>query len=198
MTQAPLMRRVFSRIMPGLAVMIAAAPAWAESAAHGSDQLPQFRAEFFAGQIFWLAISFALFYLLLKHKALPRVDAVQNRRRGLRDTDLAAAAQAHDEARQLIAAYDKALADARAQGQARLQAIMQAAQQEAAAEAKQQQHDLDVRMHEAQARIEALRVQYLGQLRDSAADVAAALVAKLTGMQVKAHGAVDAVSRRAA
>lgn len=176
--------------------LMATPSAWAVEAHGGGDQLPQFKPEFYPGELFWLAISFALLYLLLKNKALPRIASVQAQREDARARDLAEAARANEEAKNLVENYEKSLANARAKAQAQLEAITAAAQKEAIEAAAKQQQAFQAALQESQTRVEAMRTQALAHLRDSAADVAAAIVARLTGMQVKAHSAIDAVRDR--
>ncbi|MGA8412850.1 MAG: F0F1 ATP synthase subunit B', partial [Xanthobacteraceae bacterium] len=71
---------------------------------------PPFNRETFASQLFWLAITFALLYLLMARFALPRVGSIIEARRSKIDSDLAAAAQLKTNAEAAMAAYEKALA----------------------------------------------------------------------------------------
>ncbi len=168
------------------------APAWAEEAAHGGGgKLPQFQAEYFPGQIFWLAVSFVLLYLLLQRLALPRIAATQTARRAQREADLVAAAKANDRAKQIISDYEKSLVTARQQAQAKLTAITQAAQAEAAQRQQAQQQQLQQKLADAERTIAAGRAQALGQVRDAAVDVAQTMVERLTGVSTNAAAVVD-------
>lgn len=192
------MRLIGYLFSAALAVILSAAPAWAEEAGHASDgALPQFRTEFFAGELFWLAISFTALYLLMKHVALPKVAVVQDARALQRQTDLAAAATANDAAKHAITAYEKTLADARAQAQGKLSQMIAQAQQEATATAQKQQRDLDARMAEAQAKIDANLQQALAHVRETAVAATSEILHRLTGTEdagAAAH-AVDKVSQ---
>ncbi len=176
------------------------APAWAEEAAHGGGggKLPQFQAEYFAGQIFWLAVSFVLLYLLLQRVALPRIAATQTARRAQREADLVAAAKANDRAKQIISDYEKSLATARQQAQAKLAAITQTAQAEAAQRQQAQQQQLQQKLADAERTIASGRAQALGQVRDAAVDVAQTMVERLTGVTTNAAAVVDRLRRDAA
>lgn len=176
-----------------------ALPAWAEEAAHGGGgKLPQFREEYFPGQLFWLGVSFLVLYLLLKNVALPRISKTQETRQGQRAADLTAAGAANDKANQIISDYEKSLAAARLQAQKKLTDIVQTAQ----AEAKQQQavqHDqLQEKLHAAEQNIAVMRTQALSQVRDAAIDVAQAMVQRLTGLETNAAGTIDRLQSQSA
>src|SRR5262245_32906470 len=65
-------------------------------------------------QLFWLALSFALLYLLMKRFALPRVGEVIEERRERVERDLAKAEALKAETELALASYERALSDARA------------------------------------------------------------------------------------
>src|ERR1700730_13040158 len=80
--------------------------------------MPQLDVSTFAPQLVWLAISFVVLYLLMSKLGLPRVNAIIEARRKRRDDDLARASEIKAEAEAVIAAYQRTLAEARAQAQA--------------------------------------------------------------------------------
>src|SRR6185437_16624527 len=79
--------------------------------------MPQLDVSTFPTQLFWLLISFVLLYLLMARLGLPRVGHILTQRRGRIDGDLEKAGQMKAEAEAVIAAYERALAEARAQAQ---------------------------------------------------------------------------------
>ena len=168
----------------------------AEHAAGG--QLPQMQPQYFAGQLFWLVVSFILLYALLRAVALPRIERTQGKRNSQRAADLSAAASANDHAKQIIADYEKSLAGARQQAQQKLSAIVQTAQAHAAQQQAQQNKALQEKLAAAEQNIAALRVQALGQVRDAAVDVAQEMVRRLTGIEANAASVIDRLRRDAA
>ena len=84
----------------------------------GHVVFPPFDRETFASQLFWLAITFALLYLLMARFALPRVGSIIEDRRKHIDGDLAEANRHKGESDAAIAAHEKALAEARGRAQA--------------------------------------------------------------------------------
>src|SRR5690349_267057 len=79
--------------------------------------MPQLDLTTFPTQIFWLFVTFVVLYILMAKLALPRIESVVEARRQKIEGDLDRAAQMKAEAEAVIAAYEKALADARHQAQ---------------------------------------------------------------------------------
>src|SRR5260221_4583747 len=75
--------------------------------------MPQLDVSTFPSQIFWLAVFFVVLYLLMARLALPKIEKIIEERRNRVDTDLDKAGQMKTEAEAVIAAYEKALLDAR-------------------------------------------------------------------------------------
>src|SRR5258706_14742255 len=79
--------------------------------------MPQLDISTFTPQLVWLTIWFVVLYLLMAKLALPRIARAMEARRRRREDDLARAAQLKAEADEASAAYQKTLAEARAQAQ---------------------------------------------------------------------------------
>src|ERR1700726_1651418 len=80
--------------------------------------MPQLDISTFTPQLVWLTIWFVVLYLLMAKLAMPRIARAMEARRRRREDDLARAAQLKAEAEAANAAYQKTLAEARAQAQA--------------------------------------------------------------------------------
>src|SRR3954471_20637659 len=80
--------------------------------------MPQLDVETFPSQLFWLAVTFVVLYVLMSWIGLPRLTAVIEARRQRREEDLARAAQLKSEAEAANAAFQRTMAEARAQAQA--------------------------------------------------------------------------------
>jgi len=158
----------------------------AEPTAHteepaGHHAFPPFQAEHFPSQLVWLTISFVLLYVLMSKLALPRIGAIlAERSRVIRD-DLAAAVRLKEQSDAAHAAYDKALADARA----RAQALANATREQQAHEAEATQKRLEAQLHErlaaAEQSIATSRTAAMSNVRTIAADTASAIVERLIG-----------------
>ena len=84
---------------------------------HGGG-FPPFNSHTFASQLIWLAFFFVLLYLLMAKWALPQVARVIDNRQKRIEDDIAEAGKLKTQSDEAVAAYEKALADARARAQA--------------------------------------------------------------------------------
>ncbi len=106
--------------------------------------MPQLCFDWFPNQIFWLVITLVVIFLILSRVALPRIATVLAERRGTISNDIAAAEELKLKAEEAEAAYNQALADARAEAN------------KIVAEAKaEMQAEVDVEMAKADAEIAA-------------------------------------------
>jgi F-type H+-transporting ATPase subunit b len=170
----------------------------AETKAHteapaGHSGFPPFQTEYFPSQVVWLTLTFILLYVLMSRIALPRVGAIiADRSRRVAD-DLKAAQGLKEQSEAANAAYEKALADARA----RAQSIANATRERQAAEAQESQKHLEGELHEklaaAERSIAATRTAAMGNVRTIAADTAAAIVERLIGKPPSAPEVTAAV-----
>lgn len=156
---------------------------------------PPFDVSTFTGQLFWLAISFAVLYWLMSRIALPRVGAILEERSKTiaRDLDQAAAMQATAE--ETAQAYEKALSEARGNAQA----IAQAARDEGAKASDARRHtveaDLAAKLTASEAAIADTKVKAMSNVRGLGSDIAIAIVTKLGGQAPSAAEATEAVDK---
>jgi F-type H+-transporting ATPase subunit b len=158
--------------------LLSACPALAEEASQG---LPQLNPAHFPEQLFWLAVTFALLYVMMRYVALNAVKRTQDTRADVIAADLAAAQAANDEAKALMTKYEKALADARARAQATVNEFARQAAQQASQKQANQRVELVKHLTEAEARIHAARDAALKDIKGTAANLAAAIIEKVTG-----------------
>ena len=155
--------------------------------------MPQLCFEWYGNQIFWLIIALLAIYFVLSRVALPRIAAILAERQGTITNDLATAEDLKNKATEAEAAYDKALADARAEAQkiaaetrAAIQADLDVAIQKADAE-------IAARAVESEKAIAEIRAGAMEAVEAVAKDTAAEIVSVLGG---KADGVADAVTAR--
>ncbi len=146
--------------------------------------MPQLNFHDFPPQLFWLALTFILLYLIMSRVALPRVGNILEERRNRISGDLTTAAQLREETDQAIADYEKALAEARANAHQ----IGRKAREEIAADMERERAAVDAKIAEkmtgAEKRINELKETALGHVEQIAAETAEALVARLLGKPV--------------
>jgi len=143
--------------------------------------MPQLNVPDFAPQLFWLAISFVVLYLLMALLGLPRIGKAIGARRDRVDGDLARAAQVKTEAEAVLAAYQKGLAEARAVAQATLKETSDRLAAQAAERQRELAQRLAQQIEAAEARIAAMKNEALAEVRGIALDVGRAVVEKLIG-----------------
>jgi F-type H+-transporting ATPase subunit b len=155
--------------------------------------MPQLDIATFAPQLIWLAITFILLYLVMAKAGLPRVGNIIAARRQRIDGDLERASQMKSEAEAVMAAYDKALAEARQQAQITLRETSEQLAAQAAERQRKVAEELARETSAAERRIEAAKRETLGSLRDVAIDVTRAAAVKLTGSELDSARAAAAV-----
>lgn len=146
--------------------------------------MPQLDVTTFSPQLFWLAISFIVLLLLMSRLVLPRVGKVLEQREERIGGNLERAEKLKAEADAVLAAYHKAMADARAQAQAALTAAGAEIAANAAAREAEFAKKLADQTAAAEARIKASKAQALAEVRNVAGELAAAMTSKLTGAAV--------------
>lgn len=176
----------------------------AETAAHGAEHaasvgMPQLDFATWPGQIFWLLLIFGALYLVLSRSVLPKIGGVIEDRRDKIADDLDEAGRLKRQSEDAAAAYEKALADARAKAHAIAQETHDAMAAELAAEAKAAEDAFAAKSAAAEDKIRDATEAALANVKVVAVETAAALVEKLTGgapAGAKAAAAVDAVDKR--
>lgn len=160
-------------------------------AAAAAPGMPQLDFSTWGNQIFWLVVTLVIIYMVLSKVALPRIAGILAERQGTITNDVAAAEDLKVKAQEAEAAYDKALADARAEAH------------RIVAEAKAEiQSDLDTAIAKADAEIAAKAAESEKAIAEVRAGAAAAVdeVAKDTAREIVAAmgGSADAKSIDAA
>ncbi|MCK5934558.1 MAG: F0F1 ATP synthase subunit B [Fulvimarina manganoxydans] len=166
--------------------------------AHGSEGheagFPPMNPEFFPSQILWLAITFGIFYWLLKNTIVPRIGGILENRRDRIALDLEAAERAKSDADEAQAAYEQELAEARERAHKIGQDARDSARTEAEAERKKLDADLDKRLEEAQARIAETKANAMREVDGIATEVTEAILKDAIGIEVSRDEAAAAVS----
>lgn len=157
----------------------------------GAVGMPQLCGEWMGNQIFWLLVTLVVIYFVLSRIALPRIAAVLAERQGTITNDLAAAEDLKVRATEAEAAYNKALADARAEAQnivAQTKAEIKGELDDAITKADA---EIAAKAAEGEKKIAEIRAGAMESVKDVAKDTAREIVVAMGG---KADAkAVDAV-----
>lgn len=157
--------------------------------------MPQLNAADWAPQLIWLAITFIGLYLVMARVALPRIGAVIEQRRDRIAHDLDNAARLKEQGERAVAAYEAALAEARAKANG----IAQETRNKLNAETERQRAALEATLAaktaEAEKTIGRTKDAAMAQVKDVAAEAAEAIVEKLVGGSVPKARVAEAVAK---
>ena len=139
------------------------------------EGMPQLDPAFMGNQVFWFIITILVVYFIMSRIAIPRISSTLEERSNAISRDIEQAADLKTKAEEAEAAYNQALANARAEAQ------------KIAAETKADiQKDLDAAIAKADAEIAARAAESearIGEIRASA-DKAVKDVAKTTATEI--------------
>lgn len=152
---------------------------------------PPFDASTFAGQLFWLAVTFGATYWLMANIAIPRVSGIIADRRAKIAADLQLAADAQKSAEDASKAFDAELNTAKANAQGIAQTARDAANKQSDARRHQVEADLSAKLQSAEASIATTKAKAMTNVEGIARDAVAAIVERLSGAAPQG-GAVDA------
>ncbi len=152
--------------------------------------MPQLCADWFPNQIFWLIVTLIAIFFILTRLALPRIAAVLAERAGTITNDLAAAENLKDKAREAEEAYEKALAEARAEAGRIVTEARAALQAQLEAEMAKADKQIAERTSESERKLAEIRDQALDSVsavaRDTAGEIVSLFGAKADGAAIDA------------
>lgn len=155
---------------------------------------PPFQPQTFASQLVWLAIAFVLLYVLMSRLALPRVASIIEDRQKRIAGDLADAERLKQESDAAVAAYEKALADARARAQTIANETREKQQAQADATRKTLEAGLNAKLADAEKSIAATKQAAMANVRAIAEDAARAIIERLIGTAPNDKAVAEAVA----
>jgi F-type H+-transporting ATPase subunit b len=160
----------------------------------GHGGFPPFQSQTFASQLVWLAIAFVLLYVLMSKLALPRVASIIEGRQKRIAGDIAEAGRLKAQSDEAVAAYEKALADARANAQAIANETRDKQAVEAEARRKTLEDELNTKLAAAEKTIAATKQAAMSNVRGIAEDATRAIVERLIGAAPSEKAVADAVA----
>ena len=144
--------------------------------------MPQLDTSTFLPQIVWLVITFGILYFLMARFALPRITEVLRTRQQRISNDLDEAERLKRDTDQVIQAYEKALAEARAKAQALASDTRAKANADATAVREKLEQQLKQEADRAEQGIASARATAMTQVSAVARDAVTDIIAKLAGI----------------
>ncbi len=174
----------------------------AADAAHGAaghaesaGGMPQLDFSTFPNQIFWLLVTLVVIYFVLSKVALPRIAAVLSERQGTITHDLTAAEELKQKALEAEEAYNKALADARAEANRIVDAAKVEIKADLDAATAKADAEISAKAAESEKAISEIRAGAIESAKEVAKDTAKEIVAAL-GQSADARTITSAVNAR--
>jgi F-type H+-transporting ATPase subunit b len=159
----------------------------------GGHSFPPFQKDTFASQLVSLAIAFVALYLIVSRIALPRVGSLLDARQDKIETDLAEAQKLREATDRELQVYESELALARTRAQAIGAETRDKLNAASEAERKKLEERLAVQLAESEKTIASKREAAMKNVRSIAAEAAAAIVQRLTGVRPEGKSVENAV-----
>jgi len=182
-------------------MFISSAMAATEDAAHGAAKsggaFPPFDATTYASQLFWLAITFGIFYWLMSKMLIPRLSNILEMRQARIAADLDKANEYKEQADEAIAAYEQALAEAKSNANEIATKARDKAKAEAEAERTKVEEALAGKLADAEKRISEVRASAMAEVGTIAEDVTGSIMDQLIGAKVTKADLAKAIDKPA-
>lgn len=172
------------------------AEAAAQKGAEGGSGMPQLDFSTFPNQIFWLVVSLVVIYFVLSRIALPRIASVLAERQGTITNDIASAEEFRLKAAEAEEAYNKALADARAEAQDIIAAAKADIQEDLDAAIAEADAEIAAKSAESEKRIGEIRASAMQSVAEVSKTAAREIVEALSPVKVDASTIDAAVGAR--
>ena len=182
------------RFVPLSAILaLVAFPALAASE-EGGSAFPAFDSSSFSSQLFWLALTFGLLYVLMSKVALPRIGSIMDERRETIERALRQAAAAQKEAEESAASQEASLGKARANAQAEIGTAQAKSAKEIEARRILVEKDLSAKLVAAEARIGETKAKAMANVDAIAGDAVTAILDQLGVKAPKADAVAKAIA----
>jgi F-type H+-transporting ATPase subunit b len=159
--------------------------------------MPQLDINAWPTQLIWLAITFFALYFIISRLVIPRTGGVIAKRKSTIDGDLAQAQKLKAETDAAIAAYEAALAEARAKATAIATDNRNRLTAEIDGERGKLDAALGIKIADAEKTIAAAKNKALADVKAVAADIATSIVSTLIGGRVTKAAVAEAVAKAA-
>jgi F-type H+-transporting ATPase subunit b len=160
-------------------------------AADAAPGMPQLDFSTFPNQIFWLVVTLVAIYLVVTKLAIPRIGSVLAERQSTIANDLATAEELKLQAEDSEIAYQKALAEARAEAQHIIAEARAEIQKDLDAANARAEAEIAARLSESEARIAEIRDAAADNVRAVARDTAREVIASILPAAAADRAAID-------
>jgi F-type H+-transporting ATPase subunit b len=182
---APRLRWLLVMAVVAMAALFGGDLAWAEGAPEGaSGGLPQFNSAFFLTQLFWLAVIFGTFYILVQGVGVPTVVRVLEARDSKIAFDIARAQELRNEASAVAAMIDDKIIHARDHARTILSLASREAKSVATARLAMFDARIGGQVRDAERRISHAREDALKELPELAGDLVQDVIGRLAQQSV--------------
>jgi F-type H+-transporting ATPase subunit b len=156
--------------------------------------MPQLDFATYASQIFWLAVTFGLLYLIMARSALPTVrEVLQNRQSRITD-DLRKAEKLKNEAEAAEADFTSVIKNSRSKASLLLNGVRQKAAKEADRRNEKLDETFARQAKEAEHRVDVLRKEVTEEMAPIVIDSAKSMLKKLIDVNVDTKTVESAVT----
>lgn len=191
-----------------LAAALTPVHAWAEEAAGAAADgakkgigLPQFDPSSYPSQVFWLAITFAVLYIVFSKKTLPEIGGVLQKREEYVGGLLTSAKEQKERAEKLQAEYEAGLESARQEATKAYVDVEKAVKAKAEKQGKAFQEKAAEKTGATEKSIEKAKAGAMEDMQHLAAEIAQQAAAKIIGIEPgldEAKSVVKSIKAKAA
>ncbi len=167
----------------------------------GGGGLPQFDPSSFASQVFWLAIAFAVLYVVFSRKTLPDIGSVLKKRETFVRSTLDSAKRQKEVAEGLQRDYERDIENARMDATGAFRDVEKAIKQKADADYKAFQSRAIEQIRKSETEIESAKARAMDDMQSFVAEIASKASERIIGVETdidQAQTVVRALKTKAA
>ncbi|NDF11865.1 MAG: F0F1 ATP synthase subunit B' [Proteobacteria bacterium] len=155
--------------------------------------MPQLDPSSFLSQLFWLAITFSVLYVMLSRVILPTISRVLQTRQERITNDLEKADSIRREAEKMAVEYEAQLAESRAKAQTMIAETVKKLDQESQARRDELDGVLQRKVSDADKKLQASRAAAMAKLEPQAVELVTMIVNEVSNLKITQKQAEDAV-----
>ena len=146
--------------------------------------MPQLNPEFFASQLFWLAITFVFLFIFLWRISLPRINSVQTKRENKIKEDIKKAKQLQAEAEDIQEQINKQLDQAKSDSAELIKSAFIKLQDESSKKLEELDKNLSTKIDATYETIEKNKSESMSQIYEQINDITKLMISKISNIKV--------------